>query len=364
MYDVVSIGGATVDIFIRTSDSRIISIREPKYRTEFLAFDYGHKIYVDDVIYSPGGGGNNTAVAFARLGLLTAFIGCIGQDEEGRRLLMSLKTEGIRTDFITRTSEQNTGLSIVLNSFEGDRTCFSYRGANNSLTRESIDWDELKKTKWLYIPSLSGASHDLLPELVAFAQKHKIQIACNPGNQQLDLGLEGLDFLIKACSILNINKEEAERLTGMRAAHRTVDESVCHLETMGGEPWVSDVREMLVTLHNRGAQVVVITEGIKGAQVFDGEQFYWMPVYPYKPTDTLGAGDAFAASFVAGMITEKGIKQSLKIAAANSSHVVQKFGAQPGLATMQQIETLINKHSTIQPLAESVDNLQRSLSWG
>jgi len=367
MFDVVTLGGATVDLFIRTPDSRIISVKEALFQQDYLAFEYGKKIYVEDVLYTMGGGGNNTAVAFARLGLSTAFIGAIGQDEEGRKILMALKSEGVRTDFISRVTDQNTGLSLIINSFDGDRTVFSFRGANDKLTAAMINWDQLSEASWLYLPSLSGEAHAILEEVIRFAGDKKIKIACNPGAQQLSLGLDGLSHVIKASDVFVLNKEEAELLTSMRAPHRPIDPALYPVEVMKGEPWISDVREILRTIYAIGPRIVVITDGIKGAHAYDGISYYWMPVYPYAPLDTLGAGDAFAASFVAGRIQGKPIEECLMMAAANGSSVVRKYGAQPGLCTAAEIVQIMTAHAAFVPIRESGsqnETITRSLSWG
>jgi len=368
MFDVVTLGGATVDLFIRTPASRIISVKEALFQQDYLAFEYGKKIYVEDVIYTMGGGGNNTAVAFARLGLRTAFIGCIGQDEEGRKILMALKTEGIRTDFVSRVTEQNTGLSMIINSFDGERTVFSFRGANDKLTSSMINWDQLLETSWLYIPSLSGEAHAILADVVRFAASNHIKIACNPGAQQLSLGLDGLEYVLKACEVFILNKEEAEQLTGKRAPHRAIDPALVPIDVMRGEPWISDVRELLTMIHSLGVRIVVIADGLKGAHAYDGSEYSWMPVYPYHPIDTLGAGDAFAATFVAGRIQGKAIDECLKMAAANGSSVVRSYGAQPGLCTAAGIEKIIQLHVEVGPVRESEttgkEPITRSLLWG
>ncbi|HDS11400.1 MAG TPA: carbohydrate kinase family protein [Candidatus Wirthbacteria bacterium] len=352
MLDVITFGGITNDIFIKTKAAKVISVKEHDYLTEYLAFDYGGKIYLDGILNSPGGGGNNTAVAFARLGLQVAFAGCIGQDEDGRKLMMNLKKEGVRTDFLQRVVDENTGLSVIINSFEGERTAFSFRGANNKLTKDVLDLSALIDTKWFYIPSLTGSSQYLLPELVNLAQENSIKVGCNPGLAQLKMGLSGLKKILSGIEVLVINKEEAELLTGLRAKHRAVDESVCPIEIMKGEPWISDVRMIMRQIYESGVKIIVVTEGIKGAQAYDGQNFYWLPVYPYAPIDTLGAGDSFAASFIAGRILNRQIEDCLKIASANASLVVRQFGAQPGLGKWDDVKTVIEENSQIGVLVE------------
>jgi ribokinase len=349
-FDVITIGGATLDLFIKSDESKIISLRESDYQHDYLAYEYGRKIYLDALYYMPGGGGNNTAISFARLGLRTAFIACIGQDEEGRSILKNLKSERVRTDFITRLTGQQTGVSVILNSFEGDRTVFSFRGSNNALSEAMIPWDQLSRSAWLYMPSLSGEADGLIDTLADFTAAHQVRLACNPGTAQLQRGLKGLAKMLNHTDVLILNKKEAELLTGKKARHLTVDESLCPIEVMHGEPWISNLRDIMAEIHGAGVKQVVVTEGIKGSQAYDGKDFFWMPVYPFAATDTLGAGDAFASAYVAAQAQGRGVETGLKYGAANSALVVQQIGSIPGLGNPRQIEAMIDAHRDIVPV--------------
>src|SRR3989338_497892 len=79
MYDVITVGSATVDVFAKTRFSELIKIVEPKGKTDLLAFPSGSKILIDELEFTIGGGGTNTAVALSRLGHKVAFIGKLGQ---------------------------------------------------------------------------------------------------------------------------------------------------------------------------------------------------------------------------------------------------------------------------------------------
>ncbi len=352
--DVITIGGAAWDVFIRTDDSRIISIRERDYDMEYLAFEYGKKVYLDDMLYLPGGGGNNTAVAFARLGLQAAFVGCVGQDEEGRHIMMNLKSEGVRTDYMQRVTGKKTGMSVIINSFEGDRTVFSFRGSNDAICITPQLATDLNRAKWFYLPSINNETHKSMACMFESAKQNNIRIACNPGPSQLKLGLGGLHPLLEITDIIIMNNREAERLTGRQAKHRFVD-NVAAADTLRGEPWISDVRDLMKMIAEHGPKTVVITEGLKGSQVYDGKQFYWMPPYPSNTVDTLGAGDAFAATFVAAQIMNKNVVDALKMANANASRVVQEFGAQTGLGKLAQVQEVIDRFPRVQPLIQDAE---------
>ena len=96
---------------------------------------------------------------------------------------------------------------------------------------------------------------------------------------------------------------------------------------------------MLTTMKVMDYQIVVITDGGKGAYAYDGQKFYFCPVFPSPVISTLGAGDAFASTFCAALErTKLNVGLSLMYASVNSSSVVSEFGATEGLATFEQIE--------------------------
>ncbi|RMF14524.1 MAG: carbohydrate kinase family protein, partial [Gammaproteobacteria bacterium] len=110
-YDIVTIGSATVDHFADT-DSELIRIDTRSSHEELIAFPLGSKLLIRELKTTTGGGGTNTAVAFSRLGLRTAFLGKLGDDASATFVLDRLKAEGV--NFIGAHGGQ-TGLSIILN---------------------------------------------------------------------------------------------------------------------------------------------------------------------------------------------------------------------------------------------------------
>src|SRR3990170_4582134 len=112
MYDVITIGSATVDVFANT-DSELIDIKTKDSEMKFLCYHTGSKILIKQLNFTTGGGGTNTAVSCSRLGLKTAYLGNVGNDENGKKIIDELKREKI--DFIgTSDKVHKTNYSIVL----------------------------------------------------------------------------------------------------------------------------------------------------------------------------------------------------------------------------------------------------------
>ncbi|MEM3341213.1 MAG: PfkB family carbohydrate kinase [Thermoplasmata archaeon] len=387
LFDVVCIGSATQDVFVKTNLSKIITIRDPVMQKEYLSFEYGDNINIDSIRFLGGGGGSNTSVSFARLGLKSAFVGKVGNDEVGQKVLEDMRKEGVDVSLVRKDECEITGYSVILNSFEGDRTVLTYRGANNHLEWSELDLEKLKNADWFYITSLSGNSALILDELAEFAEANNICCAMCPGGTQIKRGLKGLARILKTLEVLVLNKEEASALSGVQFSHMAADPELCigcgtcvdvcpvkifHLDekkkayikdrykctkcgecytkcptrAVAIEPWADCMDEILKTLYSMGPKIVVITDGDKGAQAYDGKYRYLIPTYPANVVDTLGAGDSFGSGFVAGLIHSGwDIEFALRLGSVNAASVVEQFGAQPGLLSLDKARERMTAYS-------------------
>lgn len=380
MFDVITIGGATQDIFIQSDFGKIISTREIDNTQELLSFEYGAKLEIDKLAFDIGGGAVNTAVNFSNLGFNTATIVKIGNDLNAEAILQRIEERRVDKSLLIQCKELKTGFSVILTSFEGERTVLTHRGANSTININEIDFDAIKQAKWIYISSLSGKSNLVLDQIACFAKKHNVNMGFNPGTTQLKGGLENLKKVLSSVNVLILNKTEAEMVTGIKKERSRLNEKKCNVcgkcvescpqkiyaieegkivsdinedrcikgcqkcseecpqNAIELEPWAVNAIEKLKKLKSMGPKVVVITDGSNGAQSFDGKNFYYAPIYPAKVTSTLGAGDAFASTFVGTLMDEWNIEKALKLASINSASIVQTFGAQQGLKTMEELE--------------------------
>jgi sugar/nucleoside kinase (ribokinase family) len=240
MFDVITVGGATRDVFFVTSKGKIIREKDEKY----LAFKYGAKIIPEDSLFTYGGGGANTAISFAKLGLKTATVLNIGAEGTGSLIVKDLDLAGVNTEFISRDRKNHTAMSIIVSLKSKDHAMFLYRGANDFLSVQ--DWRPLK-TKWFYLSSLTGESTDVIPELFSYARAHGIKVAWNPGSEQLEKGFSELENYLEETDILILNLDEAKQLAFSRE----------------GNPKVKAVEEILGDLYEMTGKLVVVTDGGK-----------------------------------------------------------------------------------------------------
>ncbi len=327
MFDVITVGSATEDVFVNIDETQLISLEDADHRTDYLALSYGAKISVDSTILDTGGGAVNTAATFAKMGLKTAAFSKIGQDLTGKRVIGDLEKRGVDTSLFVQCPEYPTGISVILTGFTGDRTILVSHGAANYLQDEDIPREQIAEAQWLYISSLHGESAPIFGKLVGFAAKHNVQVAINPGSSQLQQGIQGLSEVFRNTTAIFLNRAEAYKLTGVEP-------------TRG----VSDERQMLRMLYQAGCQNVVMTVGAAGSWGYDGRSFFTIPAYPTEVVSTVGAGDAFAAACVVGLHRGLQLNEAMRIAAANAASVVSEFGAKEGILSWQDAQDFVKAH--------------------
>ena len=115
-----------------------------------------------------------------------AFLGKIGNDQAGKNVISEMEELGIDTSNHLVSGNHCTGYSVIINSFEGDRTVLTYRGANANLGEKELPWGIIKNTRWVYLTSLRGLSVTIIARLFDECKKHNVKIAWNPGSQQVD----------------------------------------------------------------------------------------------------------------------------------------------------------------------------------
>lgn len=320
MYDVITFGGATRDIFFKTTEGIIFPDPEDD-QEKMLAFKYGQKIITDDASFSFGGGAFNSAVCFSKMGLKAAPCMNIGRDESAKSIKERLDECNIDSSLVTEDEGAHTALSMIIMD-KKDHVAFLHRGANNSLRLSSSE--KMKDTSWFYITSLTGKSADILEDIIKFAKENGIKIALNPGSTQLKRDHKKLKDFLKDIEILILNREEAESLV--------CSEEMCEV--------VSENKVLIWKLHKMGARRVIITEGEKGSYYGEDDMVNFEPAFKKDGgvIDTTGAGDAFGATFISGIIKGLDIPLTQKIAAINAAHVTQYIGAQEGLLTHGEIK--------------------------
>lgn len=332
MYDIITIGTATRDIFLTSPLFRVVS--DPKHLKkigfptgEAQCFALGGKIEIGKPIFTTGGGASNAAVTFARKNLKVAALVKIGNDNAGEEILSEFKKEKIQSLAI-KGNNKGTAYSTILLAPTGERTILVYRGASHNLKTEEIPFKKIK-TKWAYIVP-GQIAYSAMGKIFDRLIKNKILIAFNPSKYFIEMGIKKLKPFLSVCKVVILNREEASYLTGID--YQKEKEIFRHLDKI-----VSGI--------------VIMTEGAKGVLVSDGKNIYQAGIFKEKKIiDRTGAGDAFGSGFVAGLIHQDFKNQSaisnqqsaifyaVRLGSANATSVVEKIGAKAGILTRKEFE--------------------------
>ncbi len=341
MYDFITIGSATIDAFVESDAADIVSVSTKKSSNEFMSFPYGAKVEIDSFKTAVGGGGLNAAANLAHLGYKTSAIFKIGDDFQGKNILHKVKLAGVDTSNVITSEDESSGFSIILLSFEGNRTVLAHRGTNGTVKESEINYDAIKNAKWLYIAPLNGKSGAVLDKLAQFAEENGVNVAINPGSSSLKKGLKYFEKILATAEVVVMNKEEASLVTNIEVRPDTKTES------FSSEIIHPDIKSMLDKLKSTDAKVVIITDGKHGVYAFDGQKYYRCPEFPAKVVSTLGAGDALSSTFAAALeYTNWNVEKSLMLASVNAASVVSNFGAQEGFLSFEEMEQRLKNAPT------------------
>ncbi len=313
--DFVAIGDITTDAFIRLSlnDAHVV---ETNGHQE-ICMSFGDKIPYEKVdVVRAVGNSPNAAVSAARLGLTSAVVTTVGDDENGRECLAALKESGVDPRFTTIQKNIETNYHYVL-CYKAERTIL--------VKHHAYDYHlgDIGEPTYVYLSSLAENSLPYHLEIAAYLNAHpNIKLAFQPGTFQMKLGYENLKSIYERTELFFCNKEEAERI--LNKTNQTIP-------------------ELLVGIRNLGPKIAIITDGPKGAYTFDGNEIWQMPMYPdpAPPQNRTGAGDAFASTFTSARILGKSVPEALAWGPINSMSVVQYVGAQRGLLARETLEAFL-----------------------
>ena len=305
MYDVITIGAATRDVFIVSKAFMLIPL--PELGGNFAeCVALGSKIDVDSLVLTTGGGATNAAVTFARLGFRTATVSRVGNDATGHAVIEELTHEKVATSLIKKVKGGQTAYSTLLTATNGERTVLVFRGVSANFSESDIPTKP--NAAWMYISSLGG-NFPVLMRAVRTAKTQQLHVAFNPGSAEIKAGLRALDPILRHVTVLNLNLEEAQQLVGMQTTE------------------VRDIASALL----RPGMTLIITDGPRGAHAFDGTAHWHSATRPIRSVSRTGAGDAFGSGFVAARLRGYDIADALRIGTLNAEAVIGHVGAKAGI---------------------------------
>jgi len=314
--DLITIGDVATDAFIKLKEASL-NCNIHKDDCE-ICLKFASKIPYESVKVIPAGGNSaNVAIGGAKLGLKVASISNIGDDENGQKIIQSLKDYSVETALVKKNIGIASNYNYVL-WYEDDRTIL--------VKHEDFRYElpEFAPPKWIFLTSLGENSLDLHHAVSRYLEEHpETKLAFSPGTMQVRAGYEKLSDIYKATEIYFSNKEEAMKIL------KTTDE---------------DVQKLLTGIKALGPKIVVITNSADGAYVLDKDKIWHSPIFPMetKIIEKTGAGDAFTSAYLVATLLGLPTDKALAWGAVNSSSVIGQVGPHDGLLNKEQIETYLS----------------------
>ena len=272
----------------------------------------GQTVFGTDFFSAAGGKGANQAVAAARLGARVTMAGCVGDDRFGHDLVAGLRRDGVRSDAV-RTVAHPTGTALITIDAEGANTIVVISGANAACDTALVD----RALADADGPGILLLQHEI-PEA---ANAHAIRaaraagwfIVLNPAPAR-PIGRD----LLALIDIIVPNETEAAALTGS-----------------------SDPHEAARHLLAQGACAALITLGGDGALYCDAGTTLRCPAVAVQAVDTTAAGDAYIGALAVALAEDRSVADSLGFAAVAAGLAVTRLGAQPSLASREEVGRFI-----------------------
>lgn len=264
-----------------------------------------------------GGKGANQAVAAARMGGQTVFIGKVGDDDFGTSTISNLSSEGIDISHLYTTQEVSTGVALITTIPSGENSIIVSAGANGRLTAEDVRKSEDTIAQACTVLMQLETPIAALTEAARLGKKHGAYTILNPAPasatplpQEL---LENIDLLIP-------NQTEASSISGIEIK----DESTAMAA-------ISAIQQM-------GVKNVIITIGSKGAIAKMGNSLITVPAFKVKAVDTTAAGDTFCGALCVALSEGKDMEAAIRFANKASSISVTRKGAQLSIPHRSELD--------------------------
>jgi len=313
-FDVLGIGNAIVDVIARTEDDFLIRHNMRKGAMALIAEEQAAAIYdaMGPAVEISGGSAANTTVGVALLGARAAFIGKVRDDELGRVFTHDIRAAGVSFSTPPAAGGPSTARCYVLVTPDGERTMNTYLGAAQDLHPKDIDAEDIAATEIVY---LEGYLWDPPHAKEAFLKAAKIAHAAE---RRVALTLS---------DAFCIDRYRAEFLDLIR--NGTIDLVFANERELHSLYQTADFETALNELR-KDARLAVITRSEKGALVITREDTEAVPALKIdRVVDATGAGDLFAAGFLAGMARGADHRNCARLGALVAAEVIQHLGARP-----------------------------------
>jgi len=255
------------------------------------------------------------------MGAHTTMLGCIGQDIFGTQLRESMTEMGVDCTHLSIKLEFTTGVALIgIDNKTAENSIIVAGGANRQLSRHALRAAEsVIKNADVLVCQLE-IPLEAVEEGLKLARKHSVTTILNAAPV-----CEISDELLSSVDILIVNRTEIAQLSGMPVVE------------------MEDIEQACAFLFARGVKTIVVTLGAKGAYLIDATHRTYLPAFPVKSIDTVGAGDAFVGAFAVGTAEGMPPEALLKFCNACGGLATTVVGAQNSIPTREKVEAFLKQ---------------------
>jgi sugar/nucleoside kinase (ribokinase family) len=276
----------------------------------------GKLLLADQMELHMGGCAANTGIGLARLGVETAVIGKVGNDGFGDYVRGFLEKNGMDVRGIVRSEKRNTSATMVMVHSDAERSFIHYTGANADLRAEDIDLEIIRGAKILHYAGallMPGFDGEAAASILKQAQQMGVTTCIDTAWDGTGQWMKTLEPVFQYVDVAIPSIEEARMLTGQY-----------------------DAPDVAQALMDRGVKIVGLKSGVDGCYCRRGDEEVRVPIYRVEAVDATGAGDAFAAGFLAGMVMGWSLEETAKLANAVGALCCQAIGTTAGIRSLEE----------------------------
>jgi ribokinase len=271
--------------------------------------------FIEDYAETCGGSAANTAIGLARLGCKVGFIGKVGADKEGELLLKDFLSEGVDTVGTIRTEQGESGSVMGFVDKKGARALYINSGVNDTIMLNEVNARYASRAQFLHLTSFVGETSFQTQKRLLDAIPANVKVSFDPGALYARKGYTAVEPILRKTYVFMPNAIELELLTGKLDYCKAADLMV-----------------------GQGVKIVAVKLGAKGCYVTDGRERHLIEAQKVKAVDTTGAGDAFCAGFLYGLINEKDLEECSRLGNFVASRCIMQMGARAGLPFTKDLE--------------------------
>jgi len=272
----------------------------------------------------PGGAPMNVALHLKKQGIVSKIISSVGNDDQGKELKSFLQLQKLADDHIQTHPYLPTGtVSVQLDEHRQAIYTINQPVAWDEIHLTTASQELIKNSDALVFGSLAcrtETSRNSLLQLLEHSRISILDLNLRPPHFQPEL----LKELIAKCTILKVNEEELEHLCMLFSISET-----------------NSIDQLRAFADHTNTKTICVTLGSKGAIILHDKKTYQHPGFKVEVADTVGAGDAFLASFIAGFLQEVPVSEIIKRSCATGALVASRKGANPDY-TIKELEQLGN----------------------